>query len=139
MFKRLWVKFKPIIMYGIVGCMATAMNIGVYLLCYKIFFIPNVPSNVIAWIISVLFAFITNKLFVFESKDMSKSVLLNELLKFILARLSTGIIDVFIMFTTVDVLALNATVWKIISNIIVIIGNYILSKFLVFDKSSHFK
>ena len=139
MFKRLWVKFKPIIMYGIVGCMATAMNIGVYLLCYKLLFIPNVPSNVIAWIISVLFAFITNKLFVFESKDMSKSVLLNELWKFILARLSTGIIDVFIMFTTVDVLALNATVWKIISNIIVIIGNYILSKFLVFDKSSHFK
>ena len=134
MLKRLWEKFRPIIIYGIVGCMATAINIGVYLLCYKLLFIPNVPSNIIAWIISVLFAFITNKLFVFESKDMSRSVFLNELWKFVLARISTGMIDVLIMFITVDVMDLNAAVWKVISNIIVIIGNYILSNYLVFSK-----
>ena len=134
MLMRLWVKFKPIIMYGIVGCMATAINIGVYLLCYKLLCITNVISNSFAWIISVLFAFITNKLFVFESKDMSRFVFLNELLKFVLARLSTGLIDILIMFITVDVMGLNAAVWKVVSNIIVIIGNYILSKFLVFSK-----
>ena len=134
MLKRLWVKFKPIIMYGIVGCMATAINIGVYLLCYKLLCITNVISNILAWIISVLFAFIANKLFVFESKDLSRFVFLNELLKFVLARLSTGLIDILIMFITVDVMGLNAAVWKVVSNIIVIIGNYILSKFLVFSK-----
>lgn len=134
MLKRLWVKFKPIIMYGIVGCIATAINIGVYLLCYKLLCITNVISNIFAWIISVLFAFIANKLFVFESKDLSRFVFLNELLKFVLARLSTGLIDILIMFITVDVMGLNAAVWKVVSNIIVIIGNYILSKFLVFSK-----
>lgn len=134
MLKRLWVKFKPIIMYGIVGCIATVINIGVYLLCYKLLCIPNVISNIFAWIISVLFAFIANKLFVFESKDLSRFVFLNELLKFVLARLSTGLIDILIMFITVDVMGLNAAVWKVVSNIIVIIGNYILSKFLVFSK-----
>ncbi len=133
MLKRLWVKFKPIIMYGIVGCIATAINIGVYLLCYKLLCITNVISNIYAWIISVLFAFIANKLFVFESKDLSRFVFLNELLKFVLARLSTGLIDILIMFITVDVMGLNAAVWKVVSNIIVIIGNYILSKFLVFS------
>ena len=121
-------------MYGIVGCIATAINIGVYLLCYKLLCITNVISNIFAWIISVLFAFIANKLFVFESKDLSRFVFLNELLKFVLARLSTGLIDILIMFITVDVMGLNAAVWKVVSNIIVIIGNYILSKFLVFSK-----
>ena len=134
MIKKLWIKFRPIIVYGIVGCLATAINVGVYLLSYQLLSIPNVPSNILAWIISVLFAFITNKLFVFESRDMSKSVFLRELWKFVLARLSTGALDLLIMFIAVDVMSWNATVWKIISNIIVIIGNYILSRFVVFSK-----
>ena len=123
-------------MYGIVGCLATAINIGVYLLCYKVLSIPNVPSNMIAWIISVLFAFITNKLFVFESKNMRRSVVMSELGKFILARLSTGFLDLLIMFLAVDVMTWNATVWKTISNVLVIIGNYVLSRFLVFEKKN---
>ena len=135
MIKKLWKKFRPIIVYGIVGCIATAINICVYLFCYEILSIPNVPSNILAWIISVLFAFIMNKFFVFESKDMSKAVILHELLKFVLARLSTGALDLLIMFITVDVMAWNAAICKIISNVIVIIGNYILSRFVVFTKS----
>ena len=134
MIRQLLIKYKSIIIYGIVGCLATAINIGVYLLCYELLSIHNVPSNIIAWIISVFFAFIMNKLFVFESKDMSRSVFMSELCKFVIARLSTGLIDLIIMFVTVDVMAWNAAVWKIISNIIVIIGNYVLSKFVVFRK-----
>ena len=134
MIKELCIKYKSFIMYGIVGCLATAINIGVYLLSYEVLSIPNVPSNMIAWTISVLFAFITNKLFVFESKDMRRSVLMHELCKFILARLSTGLLDLLIMFLAVDVMAWNAAIWKTISNILVIIGNYVLSRFVVFGK-----
>lgn len=137
MIKKLLLRYKSIILYGIVGCLSTAVNIGVYLLSYKIFSFPNVPSNILAWIISVLFAFITNKLFVFESTDMHCSVLLNELCKFIMARLSTGLLDIIIMYIAVDVMSWNAFVWKTISNIIVIIGNYLLSRFLVFRKQRH--
>ncbi|MBQ9394631.1 MAG: GtrA family protein [Proteobacteria bacterium] len=136
MIKKLLIKYKAIIIYGIVGCLSTAINIGVYLLCYEIISIPNVPSNIIAWIISVLFAFILNKLYVFESKDMTLPVFMRELVKFILARLGTGLLDVLIMYITVDVMEWNAAVWKIISNIIVIIGNYVLSKFVVFSKNN---
>lgn len=132
--KELWHTLRPIFIYGIVGCIATAINIGIYLLSYQYFSIPNVPSNILAWIISVLVAFILNKLYVFESKDMQWVVLMRELSKFLLARLSTGMLDVFIMFFAVDVMVWNATLWKIISNIIVIIVNYVLSKFIVFNE-----
>lgn len=127
-------KYKSIIIYGIVGCLSTAINIGVYLLMYDVLKIQNVPSNVVAWIVSVLFAFFANKLFVFESKNMSRAVVFAELCKFTLARLSTGLIDLLIMFITVDCMSWNAAIWKVISNIIVIIGNYVLSKFVVFKK-----
>lgn len=134
MIKELCIKYKSFLIYGIVGCLATAINIGVYLLSYKVLSIPNVPSNMIAWTISVLFAFITNKIFVFESMSMRKSVVMLELGKFILARLSTGFLDLLIMFLAVDVMVWNAAVWKTLSNILVIIGNYILSRFVVFGK-----
>ena len=136
MIKRIWTKLRPIMIYGVVGCIATAINISIYLLCYQYLMIPNVPSNIIAWVISVFFAFIMNKLFVFESKDMRRAVFMRELCKFVLARLGTGMLDVLIMFITVDVMAWKAAVWKIISNIIVIIANFVLSKFLVFDNTS---
>ena len=75
-----------------------------------------------------------NKLFVFESKDMHRAVFMRELCKFLIARLSTGLLDVLIMFVAVDVIAWNAAICKVITNVIVIIGNYLLSKFVVFDK-----
>ncbi len=137
MILNLFKKFKSIIIYGVVGCMSTAINIGVYLLLYDVLKIQNVPSNVCAWIVSVVFAFFANKLFVFESKNMSKTVVLAELCKFCLARLGTGLVDLLIMFVTVDCMSLNAALWKVISNIIVIVGNYILSKFVVFKKCDH--
>ena len=136
MLKEVWIKLRPIFFYGIVGCIATAINIGIYLLCYQYLSISNVPSNIIAWVISVFFAFIMNKLFVFESKDMHRAVFMQELWKFLLARLSTGLLDLLIMFIAVDVMIWNATIWKIISNIVVIVGNYLLSCFVVFRKNN---
>ncbi len=97
--------------------------------------IQNVPSNIIAWATAVIFAFITNKIWVFESKIFVIKKLFNELCKFITARLITGIIDVLIMYISVDVLQAPAVIFKVISNIIVIILNYLLSKFIVFKKA----
>lgn len=91
-------------------------------------------SNVIAWIIAVLFAFITNKVYVFESKNITMRVIVNELLKFTGARLATGVLDSIIMFVSVDLLYGPALVTKVVSNIIVIILNYILANLFVFKK-----
>ena len=121
------------------GVLTTLINWGSYFLCYNIVQIPNVPSTIIAWILAVAFAFITNKIWVFGSKSFNGKVLLYEIWTFLSARLITGILDVVIMYFAVDVFAMNSTVWKLISNIIVIVLNYIFSRLIIANCNSKSK
>lgn len=123
---------RSLVAYGVFGALTTAINISAYWACYEKLGVPNVPSNVIAWILAVAFAFITNKLWVFGSKDMSRETLLSELWKFVAARLGTGVIDLAIMWVGVDIMGGPATPLKIIANVIVIALNFVLSKLVVF-------
>ena len=132
--KELIKKYKFIILYGIFGVLTTVINIGVYGVLYSGLGVSNVISNVIAWVISVLFAFITNKLWVFESKSFNFKLFVKELGSFTVCRVATGVLDLGIMFVGVDLLKGPAIILKILSNVIVIILNYILSKLLVFKK-----
>lgn len=125
-------KYRELLLYGIFGVLTTLINIVVYSLCYERLGISNVASNVVAWILSVLFAFITNKIWVFDSKSMEVSVLLKEAVSFFGCRLATGLLDLAIMYVTVDVMAWNSMLMKCISNVIVIVVNYIASKLVIF-------
>jgi putative flippase GtrA len=116
------------------GC-TTLVNILCYSLFTKIIGINYLISNVIAWIIAVSFAYITNKLFVFNSKTNEVSSILIEILSFFTFRLLTGIMDMGIMWVSIDILHFNDLVMKVISNIIVIIMNYIFSKLFIFKKN----
>lgn len=135
--KELLKKYKFIILYGIFGVLTTIINIVTYALCYDMFNISNVVSNIIAWILSVLFAFITNKIWVFESKCFDFKIFIKELWNFIVCRLATGALDLGIMYVGVDLLKGPALILKIASNIIVIILNYVMSKLFVFKKGSN--
>lgn len=135
--KELLKKYKFIILYGIFGVLTTIINIVTYALCYDVFNISNVVSNIIAWILSVLFAFITNKIWVFESKCFDYKIFIKELWNFIVCRLATGALDLGIMYVGVDLLKGPALILKIASNIIVIILNYVMSKLFVFKKGSN--
>ena len=132
--KDLLRKYKFIILYGIFGVLTTLINIVSYSLFYSVFGVSNVISNIIAWVISVLFAFITNKLWVFESKSFEFKLFMAELGNFTLCRLATGVLDLGIMFVGVDLLKGPAIILKVVSNIIVIILNYVMSKVFVFKK-----
>ena len=132
--KDLLRKYKFIILYGIFGVLTTLINIVSYSLFYSVFGVSNVISNIIAWVISVLFAFITNKLWVFESKSFEFKLFVAELGNFTLCRLATGVLDLGIMFVGVDLLKGPAIILKVVSNIIVIILNYVMSKVFVFKK-----
>ena len=132
--KDLLIKYKSFILYAVFGVFTTLINWGTYYLCYSIIHISNVPSTIIAWIAAVAFAFITNKIWVFDSKSFDGKTLLYEIWTFVAARLVTGVLDVAIMYFAVDVFAMNATIWKLISNIIVIIINYVFSKLIIFKK-----
>lgn len=132
----LWKKYKGPFFYLVFGVLTTAINVGTYHLCYEIWGAPNVPSNIVAWVLAVAVAYITNKLWVFNSKSFAPEILLPELWKFVSCRLATGGMDLFIMWVGVDILQGPATSLKIASNVLVIILNYIASKLLIFKRTS---
>ena len=129
-------KYKQQINYLIFGGLTTLINIVTYIVFYDILALSNLFSNMMAWIFSVLFAYVTNKLWVFESKTNGFSALLKELSSFVGCRLATGVLDIVIMYVGVDILLLSGTLMKLFSNVIVIILNYVLSKILIFSKSN---
>lgn len=134
MIKNFILRYKSIISYAFFGVLTTLINILAYILFYDYLKFSNTVSNIFAWILAVAFAFVTNKLYVFESKDKSRPTLIRELISFVCARLATGLLDLLIMFVAVNILHKEAILFKVISNVIVIISNYIFSKLLVFKK-----
>lgn len=128
---KLYKKYKEIINYGIFGVLTTLVNIFSYYMCAKVFGIQYLVSNVIAIILSILFAYITNRLFVFESKNKN---IIKEILLFFYYRLLSSVIDIAIMFIFVSVLHFDDMIIKIISNVVVILLNYIFSKLFIFKK-----
>ena len=127
-------KYKSLILYAVFGGLTTLVNMGAYWLCFNALGIPNVPSTIIAWFLAVSFAFITNKLWVFDSKSWKWQVLRKEIPAFISCRLATGVMDLVIMFVCVDLLGLHAMLMKLLSNVLVIILNYVFSKLVIFKK-----
>ena len=120
--------------YLIFGALSTIVNIVSYAVLYYIFHISNAVSNILAWIIAATFAYITNKLYVFDSKVNNKKELLKEIVYFYGCRLFTLAIDEGIMILAVDRFKWNGILMKIVANIIVIILNFIFSKILIFRK-----
>ena len=129
-------KIKEIIMYLIFGVLTTFISLLVYYILVFTILNPNKAfelqlANIISWIVSVSFAYITNRKYVFESKNKNK---IKEASDFFISRIITLILDMLIMFIFVTLLKTNDKIMKIISQITVIILNYILSKLFVFKK-----
>ncbi|MEG0872446.1 MAG: GtrA family protein [Clostridia bacterium] len=125
---------KELILYIVFGVLTTVVNYISYVVFTRVFDVKIFSSNIIAWIVSVIFAYITNKLFVFESKSFKVDIILKEITKFILARVFSLFLDMLILYLLVNLANMSDLIVKIISNIIVIILNYVLSKFIIFKK-----
>lgn len=136
--KPLIKKHRETINYIIFGVATTIVNYLVYILFTRFFHTDETVANIIAWACSVLFAFFTNKRWVFESKTSNIKEYLIQLRDFVAARLLSGVIDIFLVWLSVDVLGYNEgiedLIAKALSNVVVLILNYLLSKFLVFRK-----
>ena len=124
--------YKQAIAYLFFGGLTTIINIVVYYILYYQLSVNNFTSNVVAWIIAVLFAYITNKIYVFQKRSLKPQAILKEVLSYAVCRLSTGILDVFIMYFAIDLMQWNALFWKVFTNILVIIGNFVLNKYWIF-------
>lgn len=134
--RKLFVKYYDVIAYLVFGVLTTLVNYIVYLPCYNLLGISAALSNVIAWVAAVAFAYLTNKPFVFKSHDWSWKVVWPELVKFVGCRIGSGALETAFIFITVDCLAWDGNVMKLITSILVVILNYFGSKFLVFRKKA---
>ena len=130
--RSLIVKYWDILTYLVFGVLTTVVNYAVYLPVYNFCGISAAVSNMIAWVGAVIFAFLTNKPFVFHSHDWSVKTVVPELIKFVSCRLASGVMETVILFLAVDLMAWNGNVWKLVTQVLVIIINYVGSKLLVF-------
>lgn len=130
---KLYKKYEELIKYVIVGGFTTVVSLGTYYLCVKTFLNPNNAlqlqlANIISFICAVIFAYFANKRFVFYYSKKNKFI------SFLFARLSTLIIDMLTMFILVTLFGVNDKISKLIVQVIVLVLNYLFSKFLVFSK-----
>ena len=132
--RQLAEKYWDILSYLFFGVLTTVVNYVVYLPCYNILGFSAVASNGIAWVVAVAFAYLTNKPFVFKSHDWSAKTVVPELSKFIGCRIGSGLAESLILLVAVDLLGWNGNLWKLLTNVLVVILNYIGSKLLVFKK-----
>ena len=124
-------KYKALILYGIFGVTTTIINVVSYALF--LFVGINVQiAFVVSWLLAVIVAYLTNRVWVFNSGAVTKVELLREFISFMIARLATLVVEMVIIWFGVQLLNQDPIVWKIIDNIVVIILNYIISKLIVF-------
>ena len=126
-------KYSEILWYGFFGVLTTLINIISFDILDKVG-VQVYLANFIAWVLSVLFAFITNKLFVFNSKSFNIKVLLKEMVAFFVARIVSLGIDMAGMYICLEAIKLNKMISKIIVNVVVIVANYVFSKLFIFTK-----
>ena len=131
--KELYEKYKEIIVYLIFGGLSTLVNFASYFVFAKIIGIDEVISSGLSWLCAVLFAYVTNKIFVFKSKTSTQKELVKELFTFFSCRIVSGIFcDVGTFAVMVKVLKVNDIIAKVITQVMVVILNYIFSKLIIF-------
>lgn len=134
MIKKIYQKYHEIINYLIFGVLTTIVSLGSYYLLTSFIFNPNDAielqiTNILSWIFAVTFAYFTNRKYVFNSNDNN---IIGEMVKFYLARLTSLLIDMLLMYIFVSYLKYNDKIIKVIVQIIVVTMNYIFSKILIF-------
>ena len=120
---------KELFLYVVFGTLTTLVNIVVYFLLDYVLGVNYIISNIIAWFLSVLFAYVTNRIWVFESKSPD---ILKEASLFFGGRLFSGILDTTLLYLFIAILAIADAPSKIIVEIIIVVVNYVLSKLVVF-------
>ena len=130
-----WMKtHMDILLYLVFGVLTTLINVAVYGVCADVIHLDVMVSTIIAWILAVLFAYVTNRKWVFHSTVTDKNGLIKELIAFFGCRLGTGVIDLIMMFVFVEIMKLPGMFTKFLANIFVIVLNYVASKVVIFKK-----
>ncbi len=134
-FKPLYQKHKEVLLYLFFGGLAVFLNLALFVLFTKRFGWGALFANVVDWVICVLFQFITNKTWVFDAETDSAKGFWAQLAGFFSGRLLTLGVEELMLFVFIDRLHWNSLLVKLIAQIVVIVSNYVISKFFVFKKN----
>ena len=134
---KIYIKYREVILYLVFGVLTTVVSISSYYICSEILNIHYLVSNIISWVLAVIFAYFTNRVWVFESKSKNTSDILKEMLTFVNCRLLSGVIDMATMFVLVGAIHINDMYAKVFTQFIVVVLNYVFSKLIVFKKSTN--
>ncbi len=135
-FKKIWrfLTAPEMLLYIFFGVLTTVVNVLSFGLLRDILQWRLLTANTLAWGLSVAFAFLTNKVFVFRSKSFAAGLVVRELISFVGARLFSLAVDTAGMWLLVDVLTWNDWLAKVLMNVIVIVINYVFSKLIIFKR-----
>jgi len=131
--KELYNKYREVISYLFFGGLTTLVSISTQFIADYVG-AGTILATTISWVCAVTYAFFVNKIFVFQNKSDKKREWLSQAAAFYGARLTTYFMELGFMVLTVDVLGFNMHLMKIVAQVFIIIGNYLLSKFLIFKK-----
>lgn len=125
-------KYRETILYLFFGVLTTIVNIVTYLFFTRALGVDLLISNAIAWILAVLFAYVTNKFFVFESKNIKAKFLLKEFTSFVSCRIFSGVTEMGLMYVMINIMSINDFIVKLFTNVVVVVLNFIFSKLIIF-------
>lgn len=134
MMKDLYLKYEEVLNYLIVGVLTTLINVVCYTLFSKVIHIDYMISTVLAWILSVFFAYVANKKVVFKSHVDSQKELLKECFEFFEFRIVSLLMEMGLMYLFVSLFHFDDVISKLVINFVVIVANYFFSKLFVFKK-----
>lgn len=133
--KTIFLKHKEVILYVFFGGCTTVVNLMSYAIFTRLLNINDYVAIFLSWVLAVFFAYITNKIWVFESKTLELKTLFKEIISFTGARVATLGLEYVIMYIGVDILLFNDFLTKIFAQVLVIVSNYIFSKLFIFKKA----
>lgn len=130
--QKIYIKYQEVFRYILFGVLTTVVNIAVFMLFDTVFNIPYLIANAISIIAAILFAFFTNKKYVFKTKSSTFKIAFKEFYLFTGLRLISGLFDMLSMWILVDFMNLETNFSKILTQFIIVISNYLFSKLYIF-------
>ena len=132
----LYKKHEEGINYLIFGFLAFVLNYILYFLFADAMQLHYMAATVLSWVLTVVFAYWTNRTFVFKSQNKDTGSVVKEFVSFIGARIATEVLELVLMYVMVDLLSINDKISKLVCQVLVILANYVLSKIWIFKDNS---
>lgn len=131
-FNPFYKKYKEVLLYLFFGGLTTFISIGSYAFFDISMHMDPMIANIFSWILAVLFAYVTNRIWVFDSNAEGMKGIIQEMVSFFGGRVATLLMEEVILYVGINLLSMNSIGVKVAAQILVLVGNYLISKLFVF-------